>query len=83
MQYVIAYDIAANRRRTKVMNRLKDFGLRVQYSVFECELDETRLDQLKKDLLPLINRKTDKLHIYRMCETCYFRSESFGVGKPV
>ena len=79
MQYVIAYDIVTNRRRTKVMNRLKDFGLRVQYSVFECELGAAGLEQLKNDVLPLLDRKTDKLHIYRMCETCYFHSESFGL----
>jgi CRISPR-associated protein Cas2 len=78
MQYVIAYDIQSDRRRTKVMNRLKDFGLRVQFSVFECELDARRLEMLKQDLLPLIDRKTDKLHIYRLCEACYLRSESFG-----
>jgi len=81
MQYVIAYDIVHNRRRTKVMNRLKDFGLRVQFSVFECDLDAARLKQLKEDVLPLLDRKTDKLHIYRMCETCFLHSESFGVSK--
>ena len=78
MQYVIAYDIESDRRRKKVMNRLKDFGLRVQYSVYECELDGARFQQLKTDLMPMIDRKTDKLHIYRLCESCFLRSESFG-----
>ena len=42
MQFVVAYDIRQDRRRNKVMNTLKDFGLRVQYSVFECELTARR-----------------------------------------
>jgi CRISPR-associated protein Cas2 len=79
MHFVIAYDIEENRRRTKVMSALKDYGLRVQYSVFECDLDAARLQILKDRLEPLINRRRDRLHIYPMCDTCFFRSESLGL----
>jgi len=66
-------------RRNKVMSALKDVGLRVQYSVFECDLDPRRLKELKARLSALINRRTDRLHIYPLCDACYFRSESLGM----
>src|SRR5258708_671642 len=78
MHFVVAYDVVQDRRRTKVMNTLKDFGLRVQYSVFECELTMARADELKERLGKLIDAKRDKLHMYPMCDACFFRSESLG-----
>jgi CRISPR-associated protein Cas2 len=78
MHFVIAYDIVENRRRDKVMSAVKDFGLRVQYSVFECELDATRLAALRERVQNLIDRRHDRLHIYPMCDACFFRSESLG-----
>lgn len=79
MHFVIAYDIEQDRRRNKVMSTLKDYGLRVQYSVFECELNETRIRELRARLRTLLDRRRDRLHIYPMCNGCFFRSESLGV----
>ena len=78
MHFVIAYDVVQDRRRTKVMNALKDFGLRVQYSVFECELTAARAAELRERLAKLIDKKHDKLHMYPLCDACFFRSESLG-----
>lgn len=81
MHFVVAYDIVEDRRRTKVMNTLKNFGLRVQYSVFECELTYQRAADLLQMLSRLINRRQDKVHMYPLCDACYFRSESLGEAK--
>jgi CRISPR-associated protein Cas2 len=78
MHFVIAYDIESDRRRNKVMSTLKDFGLRVQFSVFECELDAARLWKLRARLERLIDRRCDRLHIYPLCDACYFRAENLG-----
>ena len=43
---LVCYDIPDDRRRTKVMQTLLDFGRRVQYSVFECDLKAKDLDGL-------------------------------------
>jgi len=40
---VVSYDIVDDKRRTKLAKKLCDFGKRVQYSVFECDLDEDSL----------------------------------------
>jgi CRISPR-associated protein Cas2 len=78
MHFVIAYDIEQDRRRAKVMSTLKDFGLRVQYSVFECDLNAARLGELRGRLEALIDLQRDRIHIYPMCDACFFRSESMG-----
>lgn len=78
MHFLVAYDIEHDRRRTKVMNILKNFGLRVQYSVFECELTVQRAAELRDRLKTLIDRRRDKVAIYPLCDACFFRSESMG-----
>ena len=84
MHYIVAYDIRVDRRRQKVMNTLKNYGTRVQFSVFECEMDRPRLLQLAGLLRALINKRTDRIHIFPLCESCYFRGESYGaVDGPV
>ena len=37
----------ADRRRTRLAHVLKDFGERVQYSIFECKLEEAPLARLQ------------------------------------
>lgn len=78
MYCVLAYDIRSHRRRQRVFQLLKNYGLPVQLSVVECELDSTRLAQLKQALMPLLNLRTDRLRIYPLCETCASRIEAFG-----
>jgi CRISPR-associated protein Cas2 len=78
MHFVVAYDIVQDRRRTKVMNTLKNFGLRVQYSVFECELSAPRADELLQRLRSLIDPRRDRIHMYPLCDACFFRSQSIG-----
>ncbi|MEO0131448.1 MAG: CRISPR-associated endonuclease Cas2 [candidate division WOR-3 bacterium] len=70
MFLLVSYDIINNRRRSKVCNILKDYGKRVQFSVFECLLDSKDLIRLKAALLKLINEKEDNLRIYQLCESC-------------
>jgi CRISPR-associated protein Cas2 len=79
MHFVVAYDIVKDRRRNKVMNTLKNFGLRVQYSVFECDLTMGKLDELREQLRTLIDPRRDRVHIYPLCDACFFRSEGLGL----
>ena len=47
---VVSYDIPDDRRRLRLANTLKDFGIRVQYSVFECRLEpDTRTRSVRDD----------------------------------
>jgi CRISPR-associated protein Cas2 len=68
--YVISYDISDNRKRAKAANILKDYGWRVQKSVFECRLRPDTLNELLKRLEKIIEPETDSLLIYVLCKAC-------------
>ena len=68
---VIAYDITDNRRRTKVADKILQFGGRINLSVFECMLTDSQLAALQEDLSKLIDSKTDKIALYTLCMDCY------------
>ncbi len=70
MFYVVSYDIPDDRRRTEVHDTLKNYGARVQYSVFECNLEPTQLLELKERLASLVVSKEDNLRYYRLCRDC-------------
>ena len=50
MHYTVAYDITDDKRRNRVAKILKDFGTRIQYSVFECNTDRRALLRLRNRL---------------------------------
>lgn len=62
--YVIAYDIPDDGRRKKIADLLEGYGQRVQYSVFECPLSKSKLNQLQKRLLKIYNSGEDSLRFY-------------------
>ncbi|HZP02617.1 MAG TPA: CRISPR-associated endonuclease Cas2 [Terriglobia bacterium] len=78
MFYVISYDVPDDRRRTRVHSLLKNFGTRVQYSVFECELDTSRREELRGRLEKLLAPEVDSIRCYRLCKDCLEQTEVFG-----
>ena len=74
MKFVIAYDIQSNKNRKKLSDILEGIGYRVNFSVFECELNEAKLKKLIKSAKSLLNVKTDSLRFYRLCENCVEKS---------
>jgi CRISPR-associated endonuclease Cas2 len=47
MLYVVSYDIADDARRVRVHATLRNYGTRVQYSVFECDLEPGQVEELR------------------------------------
>jgi CRISPR-associated protein Cas2 len=70
MFYIISYDVSDDKRRTQIAEILKDFGTRVQYSVFECLLTEDQFTMLRRRLCLYIDPTTDSLRCYRLCQAC-------------
>lgn len=79
---IIAYDIVKTKKRNKVAEILKDHGMRVQKSVFECRLDDSALSSVVKKLSEVIDKKTDSILIYYLCEACIKQMHFVGV-QPV
>lgn len=64
MKYLIAYDIPDNKRRRKLFKFLLGYGINVQLSVFEVELDKSSLEFVKKQIKQIINSKEDTVYIF-------------------
>jgi CRISPR-associated protein Cas2 len=78
---VVSYDIPNDRRRARLAHALKNFGARVQLSVFECLLENEELERLRVKLSHLTDPEEDSVRIYRLCETCRARVEIQGRGE--
>lgn len=71
MMMLITYDVAtgdsAGRRRLRrVARACQDFGQRVQYSVFECQVDPAQWVALRSRLIKEIDEDEDSLRFYRL-----------------
>lgn len=66
MLVVVAYDISDQRRLQRVARICEQYGVRVQYSVFECHLDDDGLTELWIRLLDEIDEKEDRVVAYRL-----------------
>ena len=68
--YLISYDISSDRLRNKVAKKLLDYGKRVQYSVFECDIDRKKYKELYKELVTLLDGTDDgSVRIYFIDKT--------------
>jgi CRISPR-associated protein Cas2 len=85
---LVTYDVATvekagQRRLRRVARACEDYGVRVQKSVFECQVGQTEWVQLKDRLLKEIKGDEDSLRFYYLDETAKQRIEHHGVDKPV
>ena len=87
MLHLVAYDIRKPSRLRKVAKTCEDFGMRVEYSVFECDLIESDFVIFWELLSQIIDHDEDCILAYRICGTCVTKIESIGAisrpGKPL
>jgi CRISPR-associated protein Cas2 len=68
---LVSYDVSTvtregRRRLRQVARACQDFGIRVQLSVFECEIDPVHWTILRPRLLKLIDPSADSLRFYHL-----------------
>ena len=83
MMVVVSYDVmvtspGGQTRLRKVAKACKNYGQRVQYSVFECVIDPAQWIQLKNILEKIIDDKTDSLRYYFLGANYKRRIENIG-----
>lgn len=88
MLILVTYDVAtveaAGRRRLRrVAQACEDYGVRVQKSVFECQVGQKEWIVLKNRLLREIKTDEDSLRFYFLDETAKTKIEHHGVEKPI
>ncbi len=77
---IVAYDITQNRRRTRIMKRLKGMGFHIQKSVFECLLTTEQIRELRKMLLKEADEEKDTIRIYILPYELKEEVEIIGTG---
>ena len=66
MLVIVAYDICEPKRLKKVATVCEEYGVRVQYSLFECHLKDTELAMMWDQLMELIDPSEDRVVAYRL-----------------
>lgn len=66
MWVLVCYDIANDRARNRAARLLLEYGERVQYSVFRCQLDATRRRQVFERLARIADPETDRVRLERI-----------------
>lgn len=78
MLTLVAYDIADHKRLSRVARVCEDFGVRVQYSVFECHLDEDEFNDFWLKLLEEIDEEEDRVVAYKIDARCAKETHTAG-----
>jgi len=70
MLTLVAYDIADPKRLARVAQVCEHYGMRVQYSVFECHLESSEFEEFWLKLLNEIDEEEDRLVAYKIDARC-------------
>lgn len=81
MNMIVAYDITSPRRITKVAKILKDYGMRVQKSIFEVAVNTVLFKEMKRRIEGVIVPETDGVKYFPVCEKCAGTVEIIGQGQ--
>jgi len=88
MDILITYDVNTltkdgRKRLRHVAKECKNFGQRVQFSVFECSVDEMQMEIFRKRLLDIINKDEDSLRVYKFRGGRKDTVESYGINRYI
>jgi CRISPR-associated protein Cas2 len=85
---LVTYDVAVTaeggvRRLRRVARACKDWGQRVQFSVFECIVDPAQWTMLKNRLMEEMDQEKDSMRFYFLGSNWERRVEHVGANKPL
>lgn len=85
---LVSYDVNTEgkdgrRRLRRVAKICKDFGQRVQYSVFECSVNDMDMERFRTKLTKIINPEEDSLRIYHLRGLRDDYIETYGLDRYV
>ena len=88
MLVLITYDVntedeAGKRRLRRVAKQCLNYGIRVQNSVFECNVDGAQCRLLKGKLQEIMDEEKDSIRIYYLNDRQKQKIECMGVRKGI
>jgi len=66
VKYLLCYDICDPKRLRRVHRAVRDWGVPIQYSVFEVEVNSQQLKQLMAQLAQIIDADEDKVLLFQL-----------------
>ena len=88
MLVLVSYDVstmtAEGRKRLRhIAKQCQNYGIRVQDSVFECNVDSSQWCGLKAELEQICDPQTDSLRYYYLGKNYRTKVEHFGAKEAV
>lgn len=85
---MVSYDVntespAGRKRLRKIAKTCQDYGQRVQFSIFECEVSPARWVELRARLLAIMDSSIDSLRFYNLGADGQKRIEHVGAKLPL
>lgn len=86
MLFIITYDVnttslSGKKRLAKISKECRNYGQRVQNSVFECDMNSAKYVEVKTKLLKIIDAEKDSLRIYNLGNDYSVKIEQYGNNK--
>ena len=83
MLVLVTYDVSViadggPKRLRNIAKICQDFGVRVQNSVFECEVNPAQFEYLKDELFKIYDEEEDSIRFYLLGKKGRQRVEHFG-----
>jgi CRISPR-associated protein Cas2 len=87
MLVLVCYDVntqerAGRGRLRKIAKTCENYGQRVQFSVFECDIQKVQWVMLRHRLLQIHKPEEDSLRFYFLDEAVRGKVEHHGIGEP-
>jgi CRISPR-associated protein Cas2 len=87
MLFLVSYDLpssqSGDRRRARLARYLQSVGIRVQWSVFELDIDPQKLGSVCLEIEEKIDPDKDSVRIYPICGTCSAKHIRMGKEAPL
>lgn len=84
MLILVTYDVntetkEGRKRLRHVAKICTGYGIRVQNSVFECNVDASQLKLLRNDLLDEMDKNEDSIRLYNLGNSYHNKVEHYGI----
>ncbi len=88
MDILVSYDVNTEtregRRRLRHVAKLcQAYGQRVQFSVFECHVDDVQYEALRHRLVKVIEPSQDSIRLYKLRQPRDQSVETYGIDRYV
>ncbi len=80
MRHIVAYDIKDKTRLKKISQICLDYGIRIQYSVFEFDLSLEVAAEFLQEVTGIIDSAADKILVIPVCENCRKSIKQLGMA---